>query len=149
MDRELPKKIAQWLWTKNRVKEAQPVVVEIGGRVYPATRYVEVQKGGYHQTRLYLLGELPPLQSKRRLCYRTDPDSEDVWHLVAWFRQNRHCPEWSEVHPFGSHFVLALYMPLQTWAEECLGKPLYRIPMTVTEVGPPLSNVTEKHDERS
>ena len=151
MDQELAKKVTQWLWSKTRVKEAQPVAVKIGNRVYQATRYVEVQKGGNHQTRLYALGEMPPLHAKmRRLCYQTDPDSEHVWHLIAWFRQNRPCPEWEQVHPFGSHFVLALFTPLETWTEEqCLGKPFRRIPMTIMEVGPPLSNVKEKHDDRS
>ena len=151
MDQEIAKKIAQWLWSKNRVREAQPVAIQIGNRVYQATRYVEVQKGGSHQTRLHLLGEMPPLQAKmRRLCYRTDPDSEQVWHLTAWFRQNRPCPEWNEVHPFGSHFVLALFTPLETWAaDQCGRKPYRRIPMTVTEVGPPYFNVKEKHDDRT
>lgn len=147
---ELATQIAQWLWSKTKVKEAQPVVVQIGNRVYQAARYVEVQKRGNRQTRLFCVGTLPPLHSKmRRLCYQTDPDSDYDWHLIAWFRQNRPCPEWEEVHPFGSQFILALFTPLEIWAEEqCLGKPFRRIPMTIVEVGPPLTNIKEqKQDE--
>jgi hypothetical protein len=99
---------------------------------------------------LYCIGELPPLHAKmRRLCYGID-DSEYAWHLLAWFRQNRPCREWSEVHPFGSHFLLALWSPVETWAsDQCQGKPFRRIPMVVTELGPPLSKVKEKHDDQS
>jgi hypothetical protein len=151
MDQEIAKKIAQWLWSRNRVREAQPVAVQIGHHTYPAARYVEVQKGGNRQTRLFCVGTLPPLHSKmRRLCYQADPDSEHGWHLIAWFRQNRPCREWQEVHPFGSHFLLALWLPVETWAEEqCLGKPSRKIPMTITEVGPPISNIKEKQDGSS
>jgi hypothetical protein len=150
MEQEIATKIAQWLWSKNRVREAQAVAVQIGHHTYAAARYVEAKKGGNHQTRLYCLGTLPPLHSKmRRLCYRTD-DSDYDWHLIAWFRQNRPCPEWNEVHPFGSHFVLALWSPVETWAEEqSLGKPCRRILMTVTEIGPLISKVKEKHDDQS
>jgi len=132
------------------VREAQPVSVRIGKRVYAAARYVEAQKRGNRQTRLLCLGTLPPLHSKmRRLCYQTDPDSEQGWHLVAWFRQNRPCSEWEEVHPFGSHFVLALLTPLETWVQEqFLEKPYRRIPMVITELGPSLSKQrTEKNKE--
>lgn len=151
MDQEIATKIAQWLWSKTKVKEAQPVVVQIGKRVYQAARYVEVQKGGNRQTRLFCLGTLPPLHSKmRRICYQADPNSEDGWHLMAWFRQKAACTEWREVNPFGSHFLLALFTPLEIWAEEqSLGKPYRRIQMTIVEVGPPLSKVKEKHDEPS
>jgi len=147
---EITTKIAQWLWSKNRVREAQPVVVQIGNRVYPAAQYAEAQRGGNRQTRLYCVGTLPPLHSKRKLCYQTDPDSEQGWHLTAWFRQNRPCREWNEVHPFGSHCVLALLTPLEIWAEEqCQKKPFRRVPMTITEIGPPISIVKEKQDDSS
>lgn len=147
---EIATKIAQWLWSRTRVKEAQAVAVQIGNRLYQAARYVEAQKGGSHQTRLFIVGELPPLYSKRKLSYQTDPDSEQGWHLVAWFRQKRPCLEWEQVHPFGSHFLLALFTPLETWAsDQCQKKPFRRIPMTITELGPPLSKVKEKHDDQS
>jgi hypothetical protein len=151
MDHNIATKVAHWLWSKTKVKEAQPVVVQIGHHTYVAARYVEAQKGGNHQTRLFCLGTLPPLHSKmRRLCYQTDPDSEQGWHLLAWFRQNRPCPEWEQVHPFGSHFVLALLTPLEIWAQEqFLQKPYRRILMTFVEVGPPISRVKEKYDDRS
>jgi hypothetical protein len=99
---------------------------------------------------LFCVGTLPPLHAKmRRSCYRTD-DSDYAWHLMAWFRQNRPCREWNEVHPFGNHFILALLTPLETWAEEqCQRKPFRRIPMTITEIGPPLSKVKEKQDDSS
>ena len=147
---EIAKKIAQWLWSKKRVREAQPVVVQIGHRVYQAARYVEVQRGGNHQTRLYVLGEMPPLHAKmRRLCYQTDPDSEHVWHLIAWFRQKSSCTEWQEVHPFGSHFILALFTPLENWAsDQCQKKPSRRVPMTITEIGPTDASVGQHDDEK-
>jgi hypothetical protein len=148
---EIAKKVAQWLWSRTKVKEAQAVAVQIGHHTYGAARYVEAQKGGNRQTRLFCLGELPPLHAKmKRLCYQADPDSEYAWHLIAWFRQNRPCREWNEVHPFGSHFVLALLTPLEIWAQEqFLQKPCRRIPMVVSELGPPISNIKEKYDDRT
>ena len=133
---------------QNRVREAQPVAVQIAYHTYAAARYVEVQKGGNRQTRLFCVGTLPPFHDRRWLCYQTDPDSELGWHLIAWFRQNRPCTEWSEVHPFGSHFILALYTPLETWAvDQCGRKPYRRIRMVITTIGPPLSNVKESTEE--
>jgi hypothetical protein len=144
MDREAAKKIAQWLWSKNRVREATPVSVEIGHRTYPAAQYVEVQRGGTHHTRLYLLGEMPPLHDRRRICYRTDPDSGYDWHLIAWFRQKADCTEWGEVSPFGSHFLLAQWSPVENWAaDQCQKRPYRRIQMSITEVGPTFSNVKQ------
>jgi hypothetical protein len=138
---EIATKIAQWLWSKNKVSEAQAVTVHIGKRTYPAARYVEVQKKGVCQTRLYIAAALPPFHERRQLCYQTDPDSEHVWHLVTWFRLKRPCPEWQEVHPLGSsHFILALFGPLEAWAtDQCSRKPYRRIEMGITELGPPFS----------
>ena len=42
-----------------------------------------------------------------------------------------------EVHPFGSHFILAQWSPVENWAADQVGrKPYRRIPMTITEIGP-------------
>lgn len=145
---EIDKKVAQWLWTKNRVKEAQPVSVRIGNRVYPAARYSEIHKGVL-QERLYVVGEMPPFHDRRRICYHTD-DSDDGWHLLAWLRLKSHCVELQEAHPFGTHFVLVFQSALENWAtEQAVGKRLHRIPMTVTEVGPVPPSVekpTEKEE---
>ena len=78
---------------------------------------------------LYVVGQLPPLHNRRRLCYRTD-DSENAWHVLAW--QTSTSAEWQQVDPFGNHFVLVQRLPLENWAEDqCEGKPFRRIPMTI------------------
>jgi len=98
--------VVNWLRSQQAVKSAVPVVVRIGRRSYNAVQYTH-SENGVDETRLYVLGTLPPLHDKRRLCYRTDDSGYD-WHVVAWFRQRTACAEWSEVHPFGSsHFILA------------------------------------------
>ena len=72
----------------------------------------------------------------KRICYQTDDTGYD-WHLVAWFRQRTTCAEWSEVHPFGTHFILAELSPVENWAtDQCEKKPYRRIPMTLTVLGP-------------
>jgi hypothetical protein len=141
--------VARWLLSCNQIKAATPVLVEIAGRTYAAARYTKRRREF-----LYAVGTMPPLHDKmRRICYRTD-DSEYAWHLIAWFRQRSACTEWSEVSPFGSHFILALWSPVETWAEEQYQrKPLRRFPMTITEIGPTDVDVEqptkEKHDDRS
>ena len=81
-----------------------------------------------------------------RTCYRTD-GSEYAWHLVAWFRERTACTEWREVHPFGSHFVLALWSPLENWAaDQTERRPYRRLPMTITEVGP-APTITQSTEE--
>ena len=127
--------VAKWLQTSHNIASAVPVFVQIGKRVYSAASYC-MDRQRVEEARLYLVGELPPLHSKRRICYRTD-DSGCDWHIVAWFRQRTPCTEWSEVHPFGTHFLLARWTAVECWAaDQCERRPYHRIPMTITECGP-------------
>jgi hypothetical protein len=134
--------VAEWLLGRETVIAATPVVVQVGRRIYPAVRYSE----GRNEERLYLIGEMPPLHDKMwRLCYRTD-DSDYDWHLLAYFKQRTDCTEWREVHPFGSHFILAQWSPVENWAADQIERrPYHRTPMTITEIGP--AKVEEKQDE--
>ena len=85
MSKEIATRVACWLRSKTRVKAARPVTVQIGRRSYSAARYTEANKRGL-QDRLYIIGEMPPLQNRLRgVCYRTD-HSDDGWHLLAWVR---------------------------------------------------------------
>ena len=128
---------AKWLIGQQRATSAVPVVVQIADRTYPAVRYTE-SEAAIEETRLYVLGEMPPLHSQmRRVCYRAD-DSDYDWHLVAWFRQRTSCTEWCEVHPFGSHYILAQWSPIENWAaDQCEKRPYRRLPMTITNFGGP------------
>ena len=144
---EIAVKIAHWLSSRRHVKTAHPVLVQIGRRLYPAARYTEANKRAW-QDRLYIIGEMPPLQNRlKRACYRTD-HSDDGWHLFAWCRLKSCCVELQEAHPFGSRFVLVFCSALENWAtEQADGKRLHRIPMTITEIGPPLPDVTQPAEE--
>ena len=124
--------VVNWLRSQQAVKSAVPVVVQIGRRKYNAVQYTHSERG-VDETRLYVIGTLPPLHEKmRRLCYRVDNSDYD-WHIVAWFRQHAACVEWSEAHPFGSHFILAAWSPVENWAaDQCEKKPFRRTPMTIT-----------------
>jgi hypothetical protein len=150
MDRDVARKLCNWLMSKRSVKTAVPVTVQIGRRLYPAARYRERQRKGLMEERLYVIGEMPPLQNRlKRACYRTD-FSDDGWHLVAWVRVKQSSSELREVCPFGTHFVLVFQTELENWAyEQCQGKRLHRIPMTITEIGGPVNQATEeKQDDR-
>ena len=71
------------------------VIVQIGRRFYPAARHSQAHKRTW-QDRLYIVGEMPPLQNRlKRACYRTD-HSDDGWHLLAWCRLKSHCVELQE-----------------------------------------------------
>jgi hypothetical protein len=139
---EIATKVAQWLSSRRHIRAVHPVVVQIGHRTYPAARYA---KGNEEQ--IFVVGELPPLHSKRRVCYQTD-DSEETWHLASWLRRKATVKEWTEVYPIGTaHFVLAHHSPLHSWAVDQVGKsPYQRLPMRITEVGPTLSRVKEMQD---
>lgn len=140
--------IAKWLLTREHISAATPITVQVSGRTYSAARY-SIRNNGSDEERLYVVGEMPPLHNRRRICYRTDDQSEETWHLVAWQRTN--CAEWSEVNPFGSsHFILALWSPVETWAgDQCQRKPYRRIPMTITPCGGPTdASVTQPHEEK-
>jgi hypothetical protein len=146
-------KVAHYLSSRRHIRAACPVIIQIGRRFYPAARYSQTDKRTW-QDRLYIVGEMPPLQNRlKRACYRTD-HSDDGWHLLVWFRLKSRCIELQEAHPFGSHFVLVFQSALENWAfEQSEGKRLHRIPMTITEVGPPPPDVNqqmmEKKDEPS
>jgi hypothetical protein len=150
---EIAIRLAHWLSSRRHTRTVHPVIVQIGRRFYPAARYSQVNKRTW-QDRLYIVGEMPPLQNRlKRACYRTD-HSDDGWHLLAWCRLKCRCVELQEAYPFGSHFVLLFQSALENWAfEQADGKRLHRIPMSITEVGPPPSDVnkpmTERKDEPS
>jgi hypothetical protein len=139
--------VANWLLGQQNITAAIPVFVQIGHRTYSAARYTE-DRNGVEETRLYIVGEMPPFHNRmRRICYRTD-DSGCDWHLIAWFRQKVACTEWSEVHKFGSHFILAQWSPVENWAaDQCQKKPYHRITMTITDCGPSDFSVNQPSEE--
>jgi len=143
--------VAKWLLGRLNISTATPVIVQIGRRTYAAARYTE-SRNGSDEERLYLVGELPPLHNRRRVCYTTDTTAEDTWHLISW--QRTACIEWQEVQFGNSHFLLARFSSLHTWAaDQCGRRPYRRVPMTIVEVGPPISDIKqpteEKHDDSS
>jgi hypothetical protein len=146
---EIAIRLAHWLSSRRHTRNVHPVIVQIGRRFYPAARYTQVK-----QDRLYIVGEMPPLQNRlKRVCYRTD-HSDDGFHLLAWHRLKSRNVELQEAQPFGTHFVLLFQSALENWAfEQAEGKKLHRIPMSITEVGPPAPDVNqptmEKKDEPS
>ena len=139
--------VANWIRGLRNVSFSAPVFVQIGRRVYSAARYIE-DRNGFDETRLYVLGRMPPLYEKmQRLCYRTDNSGYD-WHIIAWFRQKAGCTEWSEVHKFGSHFILAQWSPVENWAADKVEKrPFHRLPMIITDCGPTEADVKQPIDE--
>jgi hypothetical protein len=147
-NKELAIKVTHWLLSKKSVKAARPATVQIGRRYYPGARYSEAHKGVV-QEKLYVVGEMPPLQNRLRgVCYRTD-HSDAGWHLLAWLRLNHRCVELEEISPFGTHFILTFWSALDNWAgEQSEGRPYHRIPMTITEIGPPLPDVTQPTEEK-
>ena len=153
MTKDIAIKVAHWLLSRNWVRTARPVTVQIGRRFYSAALYSEAHKGVL-QERLYIIGEMPPLQNRlKRACYRTN-HSDDGWHLLAWVRLKSRCVELQEAYPFGTHFTLVFQSALENWAgEQAEGKPYHRIPMTIMEIGPPAPDVNqpvkEKDDEPS
>jgi hypothetical protein len=56
-------------------------------------------------------------------------------------------PEYDEVHPYGSQFVLTMYSSLESWASEQVGEDIHQLKMSIKEVGPTLSNLTEFENE--
>jgi hypothetical protein len=135
MTKQTAIQVAKWLVAKEHISAATPVIVQIGRRTYPAGKYSENHNGAKEE-RLYLIGELPPLHNRRRVCYSTGDDT--TWHLLAW--QRTACREWQEVQFGNSHFILARFSALHSWAaDQCGRRPYRRIEMRITEVGPPLS----------
>jgi hypothetical protein len=123
-------KLAKWLLGRQGIMLASPMIVRIGRHTYAAAHFT-VRHKDVEQERLYALGELPPFHNQMRVCYRTDENTEYTWHLLAWQRTT--CSEWREVHPFGTHFVLVLWSPVESWAaDQCQKRPFRRIPITIT-----------------
>jgi hypothetical protein len=150
MENQTAIQVAKWLVAREHISTATPVIVQIGRRTYAAAKYIASHNGA-DEERLYLVAEPPPLHTRRRICYQTDADVEETWHLLAWQRTT--CTEWQEVHFGNSHFVLARFSSLHTWAaDQCGRRPYRRVPMTIVEVGPPISDIKqpteEKHDDR-
>jgi len=139
--------VANWLRGLQNVNSATPVFVQIRHRHYPAAKYTEDQNG-VEETRLYIVGEMPPFHNRmRRICYRTD-DSGCDWHVIAWFEQRSACIEWQEVHRFGSHFILAQWSLIENWAaDQCEKRPFHRLSMTITDCGPTNTDVNQPTEE--
>ncbi len=150
MDRQLAIKVAQWLWARTTVLAASPVIVTISKQQFAGARYSEECEGVVLEC-LYLLGELPPLFRRGRVCFRTSNSEERDWHITAWYRRIAPGVEYDQVHPFGSHIILDYYTELNSWAIAQCDPKLRRLRMVITEVGPPLSSVLENdenHDEQ-
>ena len=146
MENQTAIQVAKWLLAREHISTATPVIVKIGRRTYSAAKYFESHNGA-DEERLYLIGDLPPLHSRRRVCYTTDAAAEDTWHLISW--QRTACTEWQEVHFGNSHFILARFSSLHSWAaDQCGRRPYRQIEMRVTEVGPTDAGVGQ-HDEEN
>lgn len=134
--------LSEFLIGLDHVSLVVPVIVQIARRQHAGTRYAEEVEGCYCE-KIYLIDELPPVfrKSQRQLCFRTSEGTD--WLLTSWLRHT-YMPgnvEYRELHPFGdSHFVLTAYSSLDAWASEQCGETVRRLKMTVTEVGPILSN---------
>ena len=138
--------IANWLRELQDISTAVPVTVQIGSCTFPAARYTVKGQLGVEKTRLYILGELLHSPMDRHLL--SDRQSGYDWHLFAWYRQRLGAIEWSEVHLFGTHFILAELSPVENWATDQSGKrPLRRIPMTITELGPSDTGINQPKTE--
>ena len=131
--------VAEWLLRAAATSVGNNTRYRADRSSHPSRSQIYRERKGVEETRLYVLGEMPPLHDKmRRLCYRTDESDYD-WHIIAWFRQRTACTEWQEVHPFGSHFILAQWSPVENWAaDQCDKRPFRRTPMSITENGPPI-----------
>ena len=92
---EVAIKVAHWLSSRRHIRAVHPVIVQIGRRTYPAAGYSEAHKRTW-QDRLYIVGEMPPLQNRLRGVVIGPIDSDDGWHLLAWFRLKRPCLEWKK-----------------------------------------------------
>lgn len=131
--------LSQFLIGLDHVGLVVPVAVQIAKRTYAGVRFAEDIEGVFSE-KLYLIGELPPLyrSSQRHLCFRTDEGTD--WLLSSWFRHIA-AIEYREIHPIGdSHFVLTAFSLLDAWAMEQCGEHVRRLQMSITEVGPVLSN---------
>jgi len=140
--------LSQWLHGQDHVSIVVPLVVRIAKKTYAGARFSEDREGVYAE-RLLDLGELPPLyrKSRRRLAFRTSESVYD-WVLTAWYCRVVATPEYDEVHPHGSHFVLTMYSSAESWASEQCGEDVRCLQMNIKEVGPTLSNITDYDTDR-
>lgn len=137
--------VATWLVWHDHITSATPIVAEIAKRRFAGARYTEKCDGTVLDC-LYLLGELPVLHRRSRVCFRT-ADSEQDWHLTSWYRRIDGALEYDEVHIFGSHLILTQYSELNSWAHAQCDPRLRRLKMTITEVGPPVTNANQPTEE--
>ena len=138
--------VAKWLLSFNHIITAMPVVVRIGLRKYAGARITEDQ--GTSIEKLYLIGELPSLYRLYHSISFWTADSEQEWCLTAWFRRIAANAEYDEIHPFGSHILLTSWSELETWAANQCEPNRCRLKMTITEVGPILSNIDQPTEEK-
>jgi hypothetical protein len=139
--------VAKWLLGLQHIATAVPVVVQIGKHTFPGARYTEDRDGNVEE-RLYLIGELPAsYRRSHEVCYRTS-DSQCDWFIAAWFLKTGENVEYHEAHPFGSHFILALWSMPQGWTiDRYEPKPYRRLPMTLTALGPTDADVNQTQEE--
>jgi hypothetical protein len=138
--------VAKWLLSFNHIITAVPVAVRIGLRKYAGARITEDQ--GTSVVKLYLLGELPSLYRRSHPTSFWTADSEQEWCLTAWFRRIAANDEYDEIHPFGNHILLTLWSELESWAANQCEPTRCRLKMTITEVGPILSNIKQSTEEK-
>lgn len=145
MDTKIAVDLSQWLVWQDHIISATPVTVEITRQSFPGTRYLE-RCDGVELECIYVLGELPVLHRRSRICFRT-ANSECDWHMTSWYRRVAGSIEYDEVHIFGSHLILTLYSELNSWAHAQCDPKLRRLTMTIMEVGPPISNAQQPSEE--
>jgi hypothetical protein len=114
---------------------------------FPGAKYTE-DRDGSPEERLYLVGELPAsYRRSHKVCYRT-ADCDRDWYIAAWFLKTGENVEYHECHPFGNHFILALWSMPNGWTiDKCEPTPYRRMSITVTIVGPTDADVTQATEE--
>ena len=138
--------VAKWLFSLQHIATAVPVLVQIGNRTFPGARYSE-DRDGLAEERLYLVGELPDAFCQpHKACCRTTGSERD-WYIAVWFLEVSETAEYREAHPFGSHFILALWSMPDGWTIDKY-EPYRRLPMVVTAVGPNDADAGQPQRER-
>jgi hypothetical protein len=122
-----------------------PVVAQIGKKSFVGVRFAEDCDGVYAE-RLYLLGELPPLFRRRHVSFHAADQDQD-WFLTSWFRRLQPTIEYDEACPFGTHFILTMYISVEQWELQSNRKHR-RLSMKITEVGPTKSNIGKSSTEK-
>lgn len=139
--------VAKWLLSFQHIAMTTPVTVKIGKHTFSGARYTEDREGSAEE-RLYVVGELPAsFRRSHKVCYRT-ADSDRDWFIAAWFLQQAFSVEWTQVHRFGSHFILALWSMPQGWEiDKFDAKPYRRVPMTIMPAGPDAPSINQPTEE--